>query len=119
MTPTAKELIEILSLERHPGACRGWFRQTWADPLNVNVGSRSQDRGQISDQGTEGQPDFQGTERIASTAIYFLQKAGQSSPFQRQRKAEVFHHYLGSPLLISWIEPKGQLVTKVLGKDFH
>lgn len=97
MAPTLEDLVSQLQLVPHPSGCTGWFRQTYADPTEVAT---------------------PGGARAASTAIYFLQRKGQRSAFHRQRSAEVFHHYLGAPLVLYWITEDGeQLGRAVLGKD--
>ena len=90
------ELAKLLDLEPHPSGCTGWFRQTFADSTTV---------------------DTAGGERAASTAIYFLQRKGMSSTFHRQRSAEVFHHYIGAPLALYWIDGSGLMNKAILGKD--
>jgi len=93
---SADEVAKILDLEPHPSGCTGWFRQTFADPTMV---------------------DSANGKRAASTSIYFLQRKGMRSAFHRQRSAEVFHHYMGAPLALYWINSKGELHKAVLGKD--
>jgi len=92
----ADEVAKLLELEPHPSGCTGWFRQTFADPMSV---------------------DTPGGKRAASTAIYFLQRKGMRSAFHRQRSTEVFHHYIGAPLALYWIDSSGQMNKAVLGKD--
>merc|ERR1712004_100786 len=93
---SADEVAKILDLEPHPSGCTGWFRQTFADPTMV---------------------DSANGKRAASTSIYFLQRKGMRSAFHRQRSAEVFHHYMGAPLALYWINSKGELHKAILGKD--
>jgi hypothetical protein len=66
-------LIAELGLQRHPEG--GWYRQTWAEP-----GPTAQ--------------------RPASTAIYYLLRAGELSRWHRVDATEVWHHYAGAPLEI-------------------
>merc|ERR1739842_240236 len=95
---SADEVAKLLELEPHPSGCTGWFRQTFADPWSV---------------------DTPGGKRAASTSIYFLQRKGMRSAFHRQRSAEVFHHYMGAPLALYWINSKGELHKAILGKDLE
>lgn len=69
---TADEIIESLNLARHPEG--GWFRQTWI-------------------AGGEGRP--------AGTCIYFLLRADERSHWHRVDAAEIWHFYLGAPLILS------------------
>lgn len=69
---TADEIIEALGLKPHPEG--GHFRETFRD---------------------EGKP------RGASTAIYYLLKAGEYSHWHRVDAAEVWHWYAGDPLELS------------------
>merc|ERR1711942_324524 len=96
LTMSAEEVINTLCLTPHPSGCSGWFRQTFASPTLVNTPAG---------------------ERHASTAVYFLQKFGQKSPFHRQRSDEVFHFYQGAPLSLYWIDQEGAMNKVVLGQD--
>ena len=53
----------------------------------------------------------------ASTAIYFLLKAGQRSLWHRIPQAELWHHYAGDPLELSIATPGSAVVHIVLGAD--
>ena len=70
---TAKDVIALLELERHPEG--GWFRQTFADPA----------------------PDGA---RYLSTAIYYLLQAGERSHWHRVDAAEIWHFHAGAPLAL-------------------
>jgi len=78
--PTAHELIQELGLVPHPEG--GHYRETFRD-TSTNAGGRS-----------------------ASTAIYFLLKAGEVSRWHRVDAAEVWHWYAGAPLLLSLAPPR-------------
>jgi predicted cupin superfamily sugar epimerase len=69
MSREADRLIQLLDLKPHPEG--GYFRETFRD---------------------------KGEGRAASTAIYFLLKAGQASRWHRVDAAEVWHFYRGAPL---------------------
>ncbi len=81
----ADRLIAMLDLKPHPEG--GYFRETFRDAQ-------------------------QGAGRAASTAIYFLLKAGEASRWHRVDAAEVWHFYRGAPL-----ELKIGRDTYVLGAD--
>lgn len=76
---TAKEIIQHLGLKPHPEG--GFFRETFRDQRCVEEG------------------------RAASTAIYFLLKAGEVSRWHRVDAVEVWHWYAGAPLALS-IRPR-------------
>lgn len=84
---TADEIIKLLDLKPHPEG--GHFRETFRD---------------------EGAP------RGASTAIYFLLKAGERSHWHRVDAVEVWHWYAGDALELS-IAESGATVTEVLGPN--
>jgi len=87
---SADDVIAFLKLAPHPEG--GHFRETFRD--DVHVGGRS-----------------------ASTAIYFLLKAGEQSHWHAVDAAEGWHHYAGAPLLLE-ISPAGGPITAVtLGSD--
>lgn len=59
---------------------------------------------------------FQGDRRFSS-AIYFLLMEGQVSKLHRIASDEVWHFYLGSPLVIVEIENDGKVKSTLLGTD--
>lgn len=76
---TAKEIIALLKLERHPEG--GWFRETFRDSSQVDG-------------------------RAASTAIFFLLDVGEVSDWHRVDAVEVWHWHAGAPLVLT-ISPDG------------
>lgn len=82
---TADEIIRILNLTPHPEG--GWFKETFRDA---------------------------GAPRGASTAIYYLLKAGESSHWHRIDAAELWHWYAGAPLELR-IAGGVRRETRVLG----
>lgn len=87
---SADEVIELLGLTPHPEG--GHFRETFRD-------------------------DVQTDQRSASTAIYFLLKAGEQSHWHAVDAAEGWHYYAGAPLLLE-LSPAGGPITAVrLGSD--
>lgn len=92
---TAEEIIKLLGLEPHPeGGC---FRETYRD--DVGIGSPGEER------------------RAASTAIYFLLRAGEISRWHTVDAAEVWHHYAGAPLELGIAPPDGAAARTILGKN--
>ena len=77
---TAVDIIRLLGLQPHPEG--GHYRETFRD-------SRSAD----AESG-----------RAASTAIYFLLRAGEVSCWHRVDAAEVWHWYAGAPLMLGIAE---------------
>ena len=69
---SAGEVVRLLGLAPHPEG--GHFRETFRDPVADASG------------------------RSASTAIYFLLAAGETSRWHRIDAAEVWHWYAGAPL---------------------
>ena len=87
---TADEIIARLGLQPHPEG--GHYRETF----------RAADEG-----------------RGASTAIYFLLKAGERSHWHKVVDAdEVWHHYAGAPLELSLSEDGRTVHHLRLGSDF-
>ncbi len=82
MMQSADEIIETLALAPHPEG--GYFRETFRDA-----------------HGADG--------RAASTAIYYLLKAGQRSHWHRVDAAEIWHFYAGAPLVLSIKTDTGSL----------
>ena len=55
--------------------------------------------------------------RSASTAIYFLLRAGDFSALHVVSSDEAWHHYLGDPLELHCIDPAGAHRALLLGSD--
>lgn len=97
MAPTSSNLspddiVKMLDLQPHPEG--GYFKETFRDSSTNESG------------------------RSASTAIYYLLKAGQFSSFHRIDAAEGWHHYAGGPLNIVELSRSGPVVT-ILGTDLR
>lgn len=89
---TADDIIKSLQLQPHLEG--GHFRETFRD---VSA------------------PDGK---RAASTAIYYLLKAGERSHWHRVDAAEVWHWYAGAPLSLSIAQNGGDVPqTHVLGSN--
>ncbi|MDX2204538.1 MAG: cupin domain-containing protein [Hyphomicrobiaceae bacterium] len=89
---TAEEVVALLGLAPHPEG--GAFRETFRDAL-CDAGGRA-----------------------ASTAIYFLLRAGEVSRWHRVDAAEVWHWYAGAPLELSIADAAGTR-RSVLGADLR
>jgi uncharacterized protein len=89
---TADDVIRLLGLAPHPEG--GHYRETFRDAATAGAG----------------------TGRAASTAIYFLLRAGEISRWHRVDAAEVWHWYAGAPLLLGIVE-NGQRREARLGAD--
>jgi predicted cupin superfamily sugar epimerase len=76
-TLSADEVIALLGLAPHPEG--GYFAEVFRSSLGVASGAHLGGR-------------------AASTAIYFLLKAGELSALHRVRSDEVWHHYAGDAL---------------------
>ena len=87
---SADRVIALLELQPHPEG--GYYRETFRDDAAAGV-------------------------RAASTAIYFLLKAGQVSRWHRVDAAEGWHYYAGAPLLLETAEPDGAATAVQLGVD--
>ena len=91
---TADEIIARLGLQPHPEG--GHFREMYRAP--------------------DSPPD---SSRGASTAIYFLLKAGERSHWHKVDADEIWHHYAGAPLELS-LSDDGKRVRHVrVGTDLE
>ncbi|MEL6374108.1 MAG: cupin domain-containing protein [Pseudomonadota bacterium] len=88
---TADEVIARLGLEPHPEG--GAFRETFRDTATDANG------------------------RAASTAIYFLLKAGETSRWHTVDAVEIWHWYAGDPLALGIAAPGARAVWLTLGPD--
>ena len=84
------EVIRLLGLEPHPEG--GHYRETFRDSPAAESG------------------------RAASTAIYFLLRAGEMSRWHRVDAAEVWHWYAGAPLSLGIVEDGNRRSVR-LGAD--
>lgn len=91
----AEEIRRLLRLQPHPEG--GAFRETLRSPMAVS--------------------HPQAGARAASTAIYFLLRAGEFSAFHRVRSDESWHLYEGGPLELHLIDPDGRHERRLLGTD--
>jgi hypothetical protein len=99
--PRAAEYwIERLGLAPHPEG--GYFRETYRSADVIAAGSL---------------PARYGGARAASTAIYFLLRAGEVSVLHRITSDEIWHFYAGGALAVSAIRPDGVRRDVVLGPD--
>jgi len=92
--PTADQIVRLLDLEPHPEG--GRFRETFRDTATVASGADSV--------------------RAASTAIYFLLRAGEVSRWHRVDASEVWHWYAGAPLALTLADAKDRRDIR-LGPD--
>ncbi len=81
-THTADDIIRLLGLLPHPEG--GHYRETFRDETRDGSG------------------------RAASTAIYFLLRAGEVSLWHRVDAAEVWHWYAGAPLALAIADAAGR-----------
>jgi predicted cupin superfamily sugar epimerase len=100
MRPSASYWIDKLELTAHVEG--GAFREMYRSELNLPK--------------TALPLFFQGA-RSASTSIYFLLSSGQFSAFHRIASDELWHFYIGDPLLVYEIGHNGRLHTHILGPD--
>jgi hypothetical protein len=90
---TAEEVIRLLELRAHPEG--GYFNEVFRSPRLVAAQSGA---------------------RSASTAIYFLLRAGEFSALHRVRSDEAWHHYAGDALELVILE--GNAIRRErLGRD--
>jgi len=89
---TADEIIQRLGLVPHPEG--GHYRETFRDPRTDASG------------------------RAASTAIYFLLRAGEVSRWHTVDAVEIWHWHAGAPLELGLAPPGGKPVTRrLVGSD--
>jgi predicted cupin superfamily sugar epimerase len=92
--------VQKLKLEPHPEG--GFYRQIYKADLVLPQNALS--------------AQFTGP-RAAATGIYFLLQGTNFSAFHRLRSDELWHFYLGAPVLVHVIAEDGQLSEILLGSD--
>jgi predicted cupin superfamily sugar epimerase len=95
---TAKELIERLDLKPHPEG--GYFAEVWRAPERLAVNAL---------------PLRYSGARSLSTSIYFLLTHDTFSRMHRLRSDEIFHFYLGEPVEMLLLGPRGAAEKKEEG----
>ena len=96
----AAHWIEKLQLAPHPEG--GYFRQTYRSEVVI---------------AQEALPAGFSGERAISTAIYFLLEGKDFSAFHRLRSDEIWHFYVGEPLVVHVIDPAGSYSRILLGDN--
>jgi uncharacterized protein len=91
---SADDIAHLLDLEPHPEG--GRYRETFRDTATVGFGADPA--------------------RAASTAIYFLLRAGEVSRWHRVDASEVWHWYAGAPLSLTLADAQGRCGIR-LGPD--
>ena len=85
---TAQDLIKLYDLKPHPEG--GYFRETYRSAGKIAKAALPK--------------NFAG-DCAFSTAIYYLLRQGEQSKLHRLKTDEIFHFYLGAPLIIVQIFP--------------
>lgn len=98
MTP--QDLIQAFGLLPHPEG--GYYKETYRSEEVISANALPK--------------RFNGDRRF-STAIYYLLPEGQRSKFHRIQSDEVWHFYLGGPLVIASIDDKGAAMEVTLGQN--
>lgn len=93
-------LIEALGLQRHPEG--GWFAETYRSKESIAA---------------EALPSRFGGSRSCCTAIHFLLEEGDFSALHRIKSDEIWHFYVGAPLVVQVITPGGEHRQILLGSD--
>jgi predicted cupin superfamily sugar epimerase len=94
------ELADRLGLQPHPEG--GYFRETYRSPGLIPEDSLQ--------AGVVGPRNY-------CTGIYFLLTEGNFSAFHRVKQDEMWHFYLGSPIELFEITPKGDLKRTLIGSN--
>ena len=110
----AKYWIGKLGLEVHPEG--GYFRQTYKSELTIVPEASERAHGVAKGAARMRQPGLHGA-RSASTGIYFLLEGEDFSAFHRLRSDEMWHFYMGSPLVVHVLDAAGEYSSILLGGD--
>src|SRR5215831_11060311 len=98
---TADEVRQLLRLEQH-SLEGGYFRETYRSRWQVSA---------------EYLPEGVGGPRSIGTAIYYLITPEEFSPLHRLPGSEVFHFYMGDPVVMLQLLPDGSSQTVNIGID--
>lgn len=93
-----EDWIEKLGLVKHPEG--GFYKEVYRSSVAIPKTAL---------------PDYFGGDRVFSTSIYYLLRAGDRSLFHRIKSDEIWHFYDGEPLEIVAISTEGNLRRQTLG----
>lgn len=99
---TKEELIKKLELLPHPEG--GYYKETYRSKELINEVHL---------------PDSYQGNRNVSTCIYFLITSDNFSAFHRINQEEIWHFYLGAPILLHTISEEGTYQKFTIGNDFN
>ncbi|HOK13754.1 MAG TPA: cupin domain-containing protein [Candidatus Kapabacteria bacterium] len=97
---TAEDVIRRLNLVPHPEG--GYFRETYRSDEKISKSAL---------------PERYSGDRVFSTAIYFLLQSNENHLVHRLKSDEIWHFYLGSPLLIRFYQDENDVKEAVLGNN--
>ena len=100
---TAEELIKIFDMKILPEE-GGYYSETHRSVHNLDISSL---------------PDNYNSERSLSTAIYYMLTPDTKSLLHRLPTEEIYHFYLGDPVLMLHLYPDGTSGTIILGQDIN
>lgn len=93
-----KRLLQLVPLELEGGFFRETYRSRWTIP------------GDYLPEGMRGQ-------RAIGTAIYYMVTPESFSTLHRLPGSEIFHFYLGDPVIMLQLHPEATTATVTLGHD--
>jgi len=99
--PSAEEIIRQLNLKPLPGE-GGFYRETYRSAEKIS---------------REALPGRYKTEKSFGTAIYYLLTPQTCSALHRLPADEIFHFYLGDPVLMLKLNPDGRAEKIILGQE--
>ena len=97
---TAQDVIEKLNLLPHPEG--GYYRETYRSDEKIPK---------------EVLPERYSGDRNFFTAIYFLLQSHEQHLWHRLKSDEIWHFYLGSPMLIKFYKDENQINEVILGNN--
>jgi len=95
-----EDIIKLLDLKPHIEG--GYFRETYRAAETIP---------------SRALPERYEGERNFSTAIYYLLTSETRSELHRLKSDEIFHFYIGDPVLMLLLFPDGSSKTAILGTD--
>ena len=100
MQPSSTWIIELLGLKPQ-GTC-GFMGETYVSELQIPAGALP--------------ADYQGGRPLGGV-FYFLITPQAPVRLHRIRSDQMYHHYLGDPLEVLLLHPRGEAEVRVVGSD--
>lgn len=97
---SSKELVNKLDLQPHPEG--GYFKEVYRSEEEMK---------------SEDLPERYKSPRCFGTSIYYMLEGERFSSFHKLKSDEIWHFYLGSPIILHLINKEGKYSKVIVGQN--